>query len=329
WNEWVYELSHAGERLPECIRLVVVGGEKNLPDRYAAWRQLAGERPSLIHVYGLTETTVTSTTYKPSAKTLEQDIQYPLPIGRPLPNTQIYILDARLRPAPLGATGELYIGGVSVGRGYHDRPGLTAGGVAPNPFGAEPGARLYRTGDNARYLEDGNSEFLRRIDEQVKVRGYRIAPAEIEAVLAEHPAARDVVVTVREDAPGQKRLVAYVTPGRGHVTAPNGLRRVDADRVKLYPSHGEYPVYDDLLYGAMAGDALRNEGYREALASVMPGKVAVDIGTGSDLALARMCVEAGAGKVYAIEVIDKSFRLAKGRIRELGLEDRITLIKGD
>jgi len=231
WNEWVYELSRSGEQLPECVRLVVVGGEKNLPDRYAAWRRLAGGRISLIHVYGLTETTVTSTTYQPAEENAEQDIKQPLPIGRPLPNTQICILDAQLRLAPPGVAGELYIGGSGVARGYHNRPELTAERFVPDPFSRSAGERLYRTGDLARYLEDGNIEFLRRIDEQVKVRGYRIEPAEIEAILAEHPAVRDVVVAVREDAPGQKRLVAYVTPGAGHAVAPNGLRRVDPGKV--------------------------------------------------------------------------------------------------
>lgn len=237
WDEWVYELSTSEARLPECVRLVLVGGEKNLPNRYAAWRQLADRRASLIHVFGLTETTITSTIYRPTDERAKEDSRYPLPIGRALPNTQIYILDDQMRPAPLGVAGELYIGGVSVSRGYHNRPELTAERFVPDPFG---GARLYRTGDLVRYLEDGNIEFLERKDEQVKVRGYRIEPAEIEAALAQHPAVRDAVVVAREDVPGQKKLVAYMTPRAGVSFESNGT--ISELRAHLGENLPEYMV---------------------------------------------------------------------------------------
>ena len=210
WHEWVYELSRSEEHLPECVRLVVVGGEKNLPERFAAWQRLVGDRTSLIHVYGLTETTVTSTTYKPTAENAEQDVKYILPIGRPLPNTQIRILDAHMRLAPVGVAGELYIGGVSVARGYHNRPELTAERFLPDLFSTDAGARLYRTGDLARYLEDGNIEFIQRIDQQVKVRGYRIELGEIEAVLREQAGVRECVVVAAPHSSGSSRLTAYV-----------------------------------------------------------------------------------------------------------------------
>jgi len=164
---------------------------------------------AIINHYGPTETTVGVLTYDVEEATAAR-LSKTVPLGGPLSNSQVYLLDQHWRPVPTGVPGELYIGGEGVSRGYLRQPGATAEKFVPNPFSSEPGARLYRTADLARYLPDGNIEFLGRIDKQIKLHGYRIEPGEIEAALSEHPSVSENVVILREDTPGQKRLVAYI-----------------------------------------------------------------------------------------------------------------------
>jgi amino acid adenylation domain-containing protein len=210
WDEWVQTLPEADASWPPSLRLVVVGSERASPERFAIWRQRVGARLPLINGYGPTETTITALLYRLPASPGKQSSSTELPLGRPIANTEVYVLDQHLQPVPVGVPGQLYIGGAGLARGYLNRPELTAQQFIPNPFSAEPGARIYQTGDRVRYRDDGNMEFLGRLDQQVKLRGYRIELGEIEAVLEQHRGVRAAVVEVCEEARCDKRLVAYV-----------------------------------------------------------------------------------------------------------------------
>ena len=168
---------------------------------------------TFIHVYGPTENT-TFTTYYP---VVTWEPVSNISIGGPISNSQVYVLDPGMNPVPIGVAGELYTGGAGLARGYLNCADLTAEKFVPNPFSGETGERLYRTGDRVRWRSDGNLEFLGRRDEQVKVRGFRIEPGEIEAELREHPEVRDAVVVAQKDQSGDKRLVAYLV-GTGSVS---------------------------------------------------------------------------------------------------------------
>ncbi|HEX2094189.1 MAG TPA: amino acid adenylation domain-containing protein, partial [Longimicrobiaceae bacterium] len=168
-------------------------------------------------------------------------------IGGPIANTQCYVLDAHLLPAPLGGVGELYLGGASLARGYLGRPELTAARFLPDPFPAAPGARMYRTGDRVRWLAGGVLEFLGRVDQQVKVRGFRVEPGEVEAALERHPGVREAVVYVREEAPGNRRLVGYVVPeGGGEAPTAGELRRFLGGSLPEYMVPGAFVVLEAL-----------------------------------------------------------------------------------
>ena len=192
------------------LRYLMTGGERCDPSAFA--RVLCEGKPEhLIHCYGPTETTTFATTWEVNDV---PDGAQTLPIGKPIANTRIYILDAHGEPVPVGVSGEIFIGGSGVANGYLNRPELTAERFLPDPFSSDAGARMYRTGDVARWLADGKIEFVGRNDFQVKIRGFRIELGEIEARLDDHLAVREVVVLAREDNPGDKRLVAYYTGER-------------------------------------------------------------------------------------------------------------------
>nr|WP_202539668.1 non-ribosomal peptide synthetase [Streptomyces sp. SID8379] len=228
WHEWAREIDRLGVELPRHLRLVIIGGERVLPERLAMWRRTG---VPLAHVYGLTETTVSSTFFRLDPD--DPETEWPnLPIGTPLPSADLRILDRRMRPVPAGGVGELYIGGVSLARGYLGRPALTAQRFVADP--TRPGKRVYRTGDLVRRRTDGNLEFHSRVDTQVKIRGFRVEPTEVESALTDHPGVAEAVVTVHEPAPGDRRLIAHVVPSAGMTAVAAGLRDFLLERLPSY-----------------------------------------------------------------------------------------------
>ncbi|MGH9932081.1 MAG: amino acid adenylation domain-containing protein, partial [Pyrinomonadaceae bacterium] len=207
-------------------RLKVLCGGEALSRALA--NQLLERSGSLWNMYGPTETTIWSTLCRVESG------DEPVSIGRPLANTQVYLLDRNLNPAPIGVAGELHIGGDGLARGYLNRPELTDEKFIRNQFGDDRSARLYKTGDLARYLPNGNIECLGRIDDQVKLRGFRIELGEIEAALRQHATVRENVVVAREDTPGDRRLVAYVVPEAGAKVESNELRAFLREKLPEY-----------------------------------------------------------------------------------------------
>jgi amino acid adenylation domain-containing protein len=207
--------------LDRCVSLrdVICSGEALPPELVKAfYEQFAA---NLHNLYGPTEAAV-DVTYWPCSR--EKDLRL-VPIGRPVANTQCYILDPQLQPVPVGVPGELHLGGIQVGRGYHNRPELTAEKFISDPFGKKGGGRLYKTGDLCRHLPDGNIEYLGRIDHQVKIRGFRIELGEVEAALGKTPEIQNAIVIVREDLPGDQRLVAYLVARDGAAPTADDLSR--------------------------------------------------------------------------------------------------------
>ncbi|MFP2913529.1 non-ribosomal peptide synthetase, partial [Pyxidicoccus sp. 3LFB2] len=188
-------------------RWLFCGGEA-LPSESASRLRALLPSVRLVNLYGPTEVTIDATFAEASG----EESGLTLPIGRPVANTHAYVLDPALRPVPTGVPGELFLGGAQLAFGYLGRPGLTAERFIPHPFSTTPGARLYRTGDKARWRADGTLEYLGRVDFQVKLRGQRIELGEIEAALQQQPGVRDAVALVREDVPGHQHLVAYLVP---------------------------------------------------------------------------------------------------------------------
>jgi amino acid adenylation domain-containing protein len=222
WHELVATLHEL--TFPSCVRCVIIAGERALPQRWARWQELIGERTALFNAYGPTEGTIAVTRYKCPGQVIEHIAGMEVPIGRPVANCAVYIVDRWMELLPPGVPGELYLGGKAVARGYLGQPGLTAERFVADPFSRTPGGRLYRTGDLARFLPDGTLEYRGRADNQVKIRGYRVEPREIEAALRSHAAVRDVRVIAREDDPGDRRLVAYIVLEEGGIASPADLR---------------------------------------------------------------------------------------------------------
>ena len=224
WHAWVKSLAGVGWPLPECLRLVVVGGEEASAALLATWRSIVPDRVRWLNTYGPTEATIIATHDEPPPDDDTLCHRPGVPIGRPIPIARAYVLDAHLRPVPVGLPGELYLGGAGVARGYLGRPSLTAAQFLPDPYSGRPGARMYRTGDLARWRLDGRLEFLGRGDDQVKVRGFRVEPGEVEAVLLARPDVKRATVTRHDDSAGGTLVAHVVAPGLTADTLRKALR---------------------------------------------------------------------------------------------------------
>lgn len=228
WHLLVRHLDDIGGKLPPDLRLIVMGGDRASQECVELWNR---HGVPLTHVYGPTETTATATYWSPPAGRLPADGV--LSIGDSIAGTRMYVVDDRLEPVTGDAVGELLVGGVSLARGYLGRPDVTAERFVADRLSGIPGARLYRTGDQVRRLPDGRLQFLGRGDQQIKVRGYRIEPGEVEAALDQHPAVRESLVTADRDESGERRLIGYVTASPDALD-PGDLRAFLADRLPNY-----------------------------------------------------------------------------------------------
>ena len=226
WHEITASLDTDGLQLPPSLRMVIIAGESALPERVAAWRKHSRGLARLINTYGPTEATISVTMCELTGWPFNGDLLPEVSIGRVIPNSRVHLLNRQLGPLPIVAPGEVYIGGMLLARGYLNRPELTAERFIPDPLAVESGARLYKTGDMARYLPDGSLRFVGRVDQQVKIRGFRVELGEIETVLVQHPALNQAVVSVWESGAGSKQLVAYLVPGHEPIPPVNEFARL-------------------------------------------------------------------------------------------------------
>jgi amino acid adenylation domain-containing protein len=303
---------NAGAEKRLSLRYVIFGGEALDVQSLEGWMRWHGDqRPQLINMYGITETTVHVTYRKIVAADVAGGVGSV--IGERIDDLQIYLLDEWMEPTPRGVAGEIYVGGDGLARGYLNRPDLTAQRFIPHPFGEE-GARLYKAGDLARYLADAGLEYTGRADNQVKIRGFRIELGEIEATLMEHACVREAIVSVREDFPGEKRLVAYVVRRDGGEVNGAELRGYLIGRLPEYMAPSAWVMMDELPLtpngkidrrALPAPDALRDE----------PGRAYVAPRTPMEEVLAETWREALGLKQFGVE--DNFFELGGDSIRSV------------
>lgn len=287
------------------MRGLITAGEAPAIDKVSEYLSYG----TFYNAYGPTETSICGSVYKiPKGSSLNTTT---IPIGYPIANTQIYILDEFNNLQPDGVVGEICIGGKGLAREYLNKPELTDEKFIENPFGS---GKLYKTGDLGTWLPDGSVEFLGRLDDQIKINGYRVELNEIEVSLENHEDIEEALVLIKENQNSAKELVAYLKKKQ---------------KVCLTPSLSEYLVYDDLLYRALTSDEKRNNVYKKVFQKLLKGKVVLDVGTGKDAILSRFCIEAGAKKVYAVEILEESYNKAKNKIQSLKLDDKIILVHGD
>lgn len=311
-------LLESGWKVGEGLK-VLSGGEA-LPSDLAHGLLEGGAR--LWNLYGPTETTIWSTVHQ---LTREADSVL---VGCPIANTQIYILDARLQPVPVGLPGELYIGGHGLSRGYLRRADLTAEKFIPNPFSGEAGARLYCTGDRARYMPDGNIEFLGRLDYQVKLRGHRIEPGEIEAAMGEHAGVRECAVALHVGSTGQPRLIGYVVPRR---KKPPALQSSPAEKERLLAVHQYSRLPNGLLFlghsafqtGKLYKEIYQDETYFKHGISLSDGDCVFDVGANIGMFSLFVKDRWRNARVFAFEPLPRNFELLRANVALYGLDVKI------
>ena len=300
-------------------RLKILSGGEALPSDLV--HKLLERETSLWNLYGPTETTIWSTVHE---VTREADST---PIGRPIANTQIYILDSHLQPIPAGLPGELYIGGDGLSRGYLGRADLTAEKFIPNPFSGEVGARLYSTGDRARYLPDGNIEFLGRVDQQIKLRGHRIEPAEIEAVMAEHAGVRECAVALHSGH-GNQRLIGYVVPRRKKEPA---LQVFSDEKERLSAAHQYSKLPNGLFFlghsafqtGGLYREIYKDETYFKHGINLADGDCVFDVGAKIGMFSLFVKDRWRNARVYAFEPLPLNLELLHGNMALYGLDVKV------
>jgi amino acid adenylation domain-containing protein/non-ribosomal peptide synthase protein (TIGR01720 family) len=246
WHNFINYLSERNLNLPAHLKIVLAGGETPSIEKFHTAGKLAGQPINFLNVYGPTEATITSSYYKIALASKETFTYGSMPIGSPINNTKIYLLDDYLNPAPVGVPSEIYIGGIGLSRGYLNRPHLTAEKFIPDPFSKDAGARLYKTGDLARRLPNGEIVYSSRIDHQVKIRGFRIELGEIESALNRHEAVQQPAVLARDDVPGGKRLAAYIVPKQERKPKIEELRNYLKGKLPEYMLPAAYIFLDKM-----------------------------------------------------------------------------------
>ena len=291
-----------------ALRYVIFGGEALEIQSLKPWFDRHGcESPELVNMYGITETTV-HVTYRPITPQDVIDVAGSV-IGVPLPDLQVYLLGEDLKLAPIGVIGELYVGGDGVSRGYLNRPELTTERFIPNPYSKKPGTRLYRSGDLARYLSNGDLEYFGRVDHQVKIRGFRIELGEIETTLVQRPAVFESVAIARQEERGEKRIVAYVVPDKASVLSVEELRQYLAERLPEYMVPSAIVVLERL---PLTGSGKVDRG-------ALPEPGAAGLGVGGSYVAARSQREAELCRIWS-EVLGAE---------QVGIHDNFFELGGD
>ena len=307
-----------------CLETLLVGGEA-LGEELAATldRRVPG---GVRNMYGPTETTVWSTTrHLAEGSFADGALDGPMTVGRPIANTRVFTVDPRLQPVPAGIPGELMIAGEGVVQGYLGRPALTAERFIPDPFGGEPGARLYRTGDRVRFLASGELEFLGRVDHQIKIRGHRIEPGEIEATLEHHPRIEQAVVVGREDRPGEQRLIAYLVPRPGDRVLQPAVSA--AERGRLLANHKTYglpngmtvAVLDPMQASLAYTELFAHRSYFRHGIHLADGDRVIDAGANVGMFVLNAHLWARDLEVHAFEPIPPTYAVLDANVRLYGL----------